>query len=501
MTFTPTPEQTSIVEAATETNDNLLVNALAGAAKTSTLILVAQALRGKPLLCLAFNKKIADEMKERLPANCEAKTLNSLGNMIWKDAIGRWPKINTSKTYSILSALIEEFHPDERWKVFERLPDLIRAVDSGKSAGWIPDSYHKKSTRLLDDMEYFAWLDEEPEEWERHLIIRAYTIGLDQAFEGSIDFNDQILMPTVFFAPFPRPPVTLIDEAQDLSALNHAMLRKLVGKRRLIAVGDPNQAIYGFRGAHEDSMPLLKQEFSMRELFLSISFRCPIKVVEAARWRAPAMQWPEWAKEGLVEHLVDWAEGDILDGDVIICRNNAPLFSLAIKLLKNGRYPELVGNDIGKALVKVMKKFGKPSLPQAECYTALAEWVEVKKAKARNPGKVEDQAQCIRVFLDQGKTLGDAMAYAEHIFSVSGPIKLMTGHKSKGLEFNRVFFLDEFLLDKDGQDRNLRYVIITRAKETLTYAYSEHFQDEAEQRRQALLEELEPKSYDKADGW
>jgi DNA helicase-2/ATP-dependent DNA helicase PcrA len=95
------------------------------------------------------------------------------------------------------------------------------------------------------------------------------------AMKGDCDFNDQVLMPTIFHGAFPRYPLILGDEAQDLSALNHATLRKLVGKRRLIAVGDPCQAIYGFRGAHEESMSLLREEFDMRELPLTISFRCP----------------------------------------------------------------------------------------------------------------------------------------------------------------------------------------------------------------------------------
>ena len=87
--FTPTPEQLAIVTAATDTTDNLLVSALAGAAKTSTLEMIANALPDVNTICLAFNKKIATEMEQRLPSNCTAKTLNALGNAAWKDAIGK----------------------------------------------------------------------------------------------------------------------------------------------------------------------------------------------------------------------------------------------------------------------------------------------------------------------------------------------------------------------------------------------------------------------------
>jgi len=72
--FTPTPEQEEIVAAAVETTHNLAVIARAGAAKTTTLILMAEALSKTDILSLAFNKKIAEEMAEKLPPNCEAKT-------------------------------------------------------------------------------------------------------------------------------------------------------------------------------------------------------------------------------------------------------------------------------------------------------------------------------------------------------------------------------------------------------------------------------------------
>jgi superfamily I DNA/RNA helicase len=253
--------------------------------------------------------------------------------------------------------------------------------------------------------------------------------------------------------------------------LNHATLKKLV-KKRLIAVGDPCQAIYGFRGAHEESMALLEQSFNMTKLMLSVSFRCPIKVVEHARWRAPHMQYPEWAKPGEVSFLGTWSVEDLPAHAAIICRNNAPIFSMSIKLLRNGRYAQLVGNDIGKGLLRIMAKFGPKDMKQADVLKAIDEWSAEKESKSKNPGSIRDRAECMRIFARQGRNLSAAIAYAEHIFNCDGPIKLMTGHKSKGLEFDNVFILDRDLIRDEGQDRNLRYVMQTRAKETLTYINS-----------------------------
>lgn len=475
MTFKPTEEQSAIVSFAQTSDENLLVSALAGAAKTSTLVLLAEALPEVKILCLAFNKKIASEMQERLPSNCHARTLNSLGHGIWQDAIGRRLRIESSKIYDTTSAYIEGLHPDEKKVIYPRMADLMNTVRFGKACGFIPEGTPRMKA-LMREAEFFAHLDEKLTPEEEALVIHVTSVSIKQAWAGTCDYDDQILMPTLGIGAFPRYPLILIDEAQDLSALNHAMLKKLVVKR-IIAVGDACQAIYGFRGAHEESMELLKKTFSMTELPLSISFRCPIAVVEAARWRAPTMRYPDWAIPGEVRRFTAWDTSDIPDHAAIICRNNAPLFRMAITLLKHGRYPELSGNDIGKALLKVMKKFGASSMKRDAVHQAIADWKDAQLKKARKSGvhSIEDKAECMGIFADVGATLGESIAYAEHLFSSSGPIKCMTGHKSKGLEFDNVFFLDQHLLDTEGQDRNLKYVIITRAKKFLGYIKTEEF--------------------------
>lgn len=475
--MTPTNEQLAIIDAAKNTTDNLLISALAGAAKTSTLILVAESLKSVPVLCLAFNKKIAEEMKERLPGNCEAMTLNSLGHRAWGSALGKRLILDTSKTYNLLTAHIASFRGDDKSLAYERFNELMQAVDFAKTRGWIPEGTFTYAKRLLTDDEYSAILPEELSDFEFDLVRKVVGESIHQSLQGTIDFNDQILMPTLFpNASFPIFPLVLVDETQDLSELNHKMLQKLA-KKRIIVVGDDCQAIYAFRGASTSSMKDLKDRFQMKEFTLSISFRCPIAVVKAAQWRAPHMRWPEWAKEGTVRTLTSWNVHDLPDNAAIICRNNAPLFRQALALLKARRYPQLIGNDIGKNLLKIMKKFGSSSMPKAEVIENIVKWKMAKLAKTRSPGSIHDQADCMLLFAEEGDNLGDALAYAEHIFNARGPIQLMTGHKSKGLEFDHVFILDKHLIGDSQQEDNLRYVMQTRAKQTLTYVDSEGWSD------------------------
>lgn len=479
--FAPTPEQEAIVKAVVETEDNLLISALAGAAKTSTLVLIAEALPKTPILSLAFNTRIAKEMTRRMPSTAVCKTLNSMGHTAWAKFLNkRFLEVNDKKTFLIVKDIIEETeNKKEKAELYKLMADIMRAVDYGKSAGYIPTGHYPHAKPLMDDAEFFASLEEEVPDFVKDVIRAATLRSLEYAFQGNIDFADQLLMPTVFRASFPQYPLVLVDEAQDLSALNHAMLDLMV-KKRVIAVGDECQSIYGFRGAHENSMRLLQQTFSMKELILSVSFRCPIKVVEEARWRAPHMRYPDWAKEGKVEAIGLWDAKSIPDNAVILCRNNAPLFAIAIKLLKNGRYPEIVGNDIGKALLKILRGLGDLSMNQEETLAAIQHWRREKLEKSRNKQKVEDQVRCLEIFAKQGKDLGMTIAYCERILNVAGPIKLMTGHKSKGLEFDDVYILDQDLIGDDPQDKNLRYVMQTRAKSSLNYIRSVNFDDEAD---------------------
>ena len=234
-----TDEQTACIDFSTSSDRNLLISALAGAFKTTTLVELAKANPGTEILCLAFNKKIAVEMQERLPSNCKAMTLNALGHRTWQEATGRRLKIDSGKTYNLVKEVIEEQTPSDQKVLYEQMAELMQLVDFGKACGYIPSGTYEKAKRLYDD-DFFQHIEQELSPLEQDIIRDVTLRSLKLAFEGNCDYNDQILMPTIFHGAFPRYPLVLVDEAQDLSALNHAMLRKLA-RKRLIAVGDQCQ--------------------------------------------------------------------------------------------------------------------------------------------------------------------------------------------------------------------------------------------------------------------
>jgi superfamily I DNA/RNA helicase len=81
----------------------------------------------------------------------------------------------------------------------------------------------------------------------------------------------------------------------------------------------------------------------------------------------------------------------------------------------------------------------------------------------------------MRIFAEASRTLSEAIARAEFVLRQDGPITLITGHKAKGLEWETVYFLDDWLIGQDEQEQNLRYVIATRARENLFYVDSKGF--------------------------
>ena len=488
--FKPTEEQQEIIRLAKDTKENLLITALAGAAKTTTLVLIAKAIQNEMILCLAFNKKIALEMEKRLPGNCESLTLNSIGHRAWSRHIMKKLTLEQRKNFFLLKNIADDLEVKKaKERMYEGLSDMRRTLAFGKACGWVPDSVlieYPEAKQLMDDETFFT--DHAPfhhSAEEMGWLVDAMTESIDRSMRGTIDFDDQIYMPTLFGARFMQSRLVLVDEAQDLSNINHQMLHKIASKR-VIAVGDQFQAIYGFRGAHADSMKKLKKEFDMTSAELSISFRCPQRIVEEARWRAPQMKWPNWAVEGEVRKLETWDVNTFPDGAAIICRNNAPLFTLAFAMIRNGRTPNIAGKDFIGPLIKTMKKFGHPDTDARVIRQEIAQWRDSKLARDRDSGAVNDQANCMLLFVDQGDTLGDAINHAEHLAACEGPLQLMTGHKSKGLEFDDVFILEKELLkfkDEEGeptQDNNLLYVMQTRAKRTLTYIRIKGFMGDGE---------------------
>jgi len=483
----PTDEQQFIIDTVRSTEENVMVVALAGTGKSTTLMLMFVADRrpivlaghaeAPTILCVAFNTRIVKDMTAKKDAwakklgidlsHIEVRTLNGVGHRAWGSTISKKLVVDKDKTRNMLASYIRDnLKGTDKEDAWSEVANIRDAIASAKNKGYIPEGKFENARHLITREDFYDSLEEELTPFTQKIVDHILTESIKAAYNGLIDFDDQIYMSALFGGTFPRFPLVAIDEVQDLNAVNHEMLTKLA-KGRLFGAGDDAQSIYAFRGAVPGSMAKLQKQFNMLECKLTNTFRCPEAVVRIAQARVP--QYRSRKPGGTYAVLGSIAAREIRDNSAIICRNNAPLFGAAFNLLKAGRSVTVVGSDIGPRILAIMRKLGVEDTPRDRLEILIDRWLDEKLERAKNTATVVDMAECMRVFASRGRTLGQAVAWAEDLFIQQGSITLITGHKAKGLEWDVVYHLDPQLIrvDKDIQEANLRYVITTRAKDSL----------------------------------
>lgn len=510
----PTVEQQAILEALVASKTSLMITAYAGCAKTTTLEMLAQHLPPTiPALALAFNVKIKDELAKRFPPHVTVMTLNGLGHRAWSKAIGKRCEVAPRKQGAIISRIIKDRKlaiSTDQWN------DVRVLVSAAMNAGLVPAKFPHRG-RIPDVDESWlaladsAWI----EPWSGLIPLARATLteSVTQSFAGLISYDDQIYMSAVYGGVFPRFDLVMVDEAQDLSPLNHTQVARSAAGR-LIVVGDPKQAIYGFRGADSESMSKLRSlRKEWMDLPLATTFRCPQIVVERQQQHAPGFRaWPtnvlgklaSWLRDESTKEPKPWSWADVereaVPGHIaVLCRNSAPLFDLAFKLIRQGKGCSMLGRDIGKGLIDLSKKLlPLDDIPVTECAKLIVEWKESQRALAiandnhEKADSIADRAACLQAVLDTGaiQTSGGLRAALEALFNREGDqIILSTIHRAKGLEWPNVLMLDPWRIPSKWakqraeagddsqlrQEYNLRYVGETRAQQVLLLATLKDF--------------------------
>lgn len=310
-----------------------------------------------------------------------------------------------------------------------------------------------------------------------------------------IDFDDQLYMPVISGSQFYQNDFLFVDEAQDVNMIQREMLRRALKKNgRLIAVGDPCQAIYGFRGADHNAIENIKDMFSAIELPLSISYRCPRAVVAEAQQYVSHIQSSSTAPEGNVSRPEKFTLAEFKANDIVVCRCTAPVVALAYKLIRSKIACFVMGREIGQGLMNIIDKMKAKDvdelMPKLDAYYAR-EHARLTLAKQDNKADaLTDRIDTINVFIDglteDERDINSLKNAISSLFSdnmQAQAVKLMTQHKSKGLEADHVFILDfklnEKFMDKisnqQKQEVHLAYVAVTRSKDRLTYIDSKMF--------------------------
>ena len=277
---------------------------------------------------------------------------------------------------------------------------------------------------------------------------------------------------------------------------------------RVICVGDPDQSLYGFRGAMPNSFPLIGEmlESNGRPLLrrgLPVNYRCDRAMIrEAQRW-VPGIEGfkTAWGTVGMLRYTemmgrvnndgTDIALPDGEDGAMrslpikagsktsyaILCRINLPLVITYYQLMMAGKKARIIGRDsLGTPLKNLVASLcgGEPSDEDytnsisderdargAVCreglMTRLSQYLRIQTAKLTEEGfeksleELTQKVECLEVIAlkVQDNKVSSVMAEIDALFTDEPDpqaISLSTIHRAKGLEFDVVFCLRPDLL-------------------------------------------------------
>lgn len=496
--FVVTPQHAAFfawVEDPAPSHRAAILEAVAGSGKTSTLI---QATRRIPStergIYVAFGKRVVDDIKGRLPSHIPASTMHSVGYRAVMAHFGKRVdgKADTKKTYK----LFDEFTRRDP-RLVEYGATVAKLVSKAKAFGIVPTDVPGTYGLIDDTPESWAELIEhfkiEPPNYDPTKLPTAIEIArnvlrLGLVFDEkhrSIDFDDQLYLVVAYRLALTRYKWVLVDEAQDISPVQRAMLHAMIAMKtgRLVAVGDPAQAIFGFRGSDADSLAAIAREFNATPFPLSITYRCPTSVVALAQPYVPHLTAAADAPIGDVQTNVPLARLEWRPTDLVVCRNNAPLVTLAYRLLKQRVACKVLGRDIGAGVKSLLKKLRAKDLP--ELLTLAEEYKTQQTAKLLAAGKdaqvegLEDRVDTLKAFAVEARDLTSMESAIDDLFAedVTSMVTLSSVHKAKGAEAPRVIVLDPKRMPAKGarqdweiqQERNIVYVAYTRAKETLVF--------------------------------
>ena len=503
--YEPSQYQKAIFDYIQHEKGNLVVEAAAGSGKTYTLVKALSLIpQDKRVLMTAFNKDIVKELTKKVKEfpNVEVRTLHGLGMILTTRGLGiggmkpegyKYTQLIYNHWQDLTKTNINKLSRNARKSFVENTKKL---VDFGR--------FYLATTRS-EMIELMTKYDIPCVADEVDVALKVMAIGGKNL--DSIDYTDMIWMPHIYDLHLQECEYDfiMVDECQDLNvAERNLVLRCLKEGGRLIAVGDSNQCIYGFSGSDPDSFRAIQSIPNTVSMPLSISYRCPESVVKFAQNLVPSIEAKQGAEEGVILDCVSL--DDVHDGDMVLCRNNAPLLQVYCKLLEQGKRAYIRGSDVGKNLQNIVigthKDYLHTNLKQDGVFIRLYEDLfNSRKAIMERYGISQEDAmkhETIQAKLDMIRALEvlgadlttteELTKKIEDIFPKNDKgegIMLSTVHKAKGLEADNVFIacaslmpsksaLDEWQVQ---QERNLMYVAYTRAKKVLGFLNEEETPD------------------------
>lgn len=457
----PTGEQQTFIDLVGGTNSHVLVTAVAGSGKTSTLLEALKVIPQKSILMCAYNKRIAEELTQRAPklprgSAMHIKTFHALGLGILK---AHYPRLTIDKngTETIIAKALGDQplgYPQRRAavKLLRQYKELD--VSDGVDGAADLDSFYACGRNY----DLFDKLTEVAIEEVCAVVSTAYMLSHRPQDLETIDFCDMIWMPIALnLQPRSRYQAIIVDEYQDISEPQLELIRRLRAPKggRLIMAGDDRQAINLWRAAVPQVVRNMMQQEGATELTLTTSFRCSAAVIGVARELVPNIRACDDALEGSVSNvgLCD-VPRMIFQGQsatihtFILSRNNAALLDTALYLWREGvRFQLNAGQDLLAPLFELLDKLNLSSEPLFR--SSLTAWHKAAKEKAEDTGamalveRVNEQHEMLLSAIRYTKPSGLRRLFQSILEPGKTGVLLSTVHKVKGLEAERVFLLKQ----------------------------------------------------------
>lgn len=473
---TPSTYQASIFDWVSNGSGNAVVKATAGSGKTTVqehicaLLMEDLKVPQGDIIYLAFNSHV---VKEAIEKGLPAKSTHQAGLQAISSYTGKKVKVDDNKVNDIVKNLLQTTWDEEKWMI----SPISQIVGKLKNtlAPWDDDTQAKICDKFGIEVNGSS---------ERIFELVRQTMTESNKNLTNIDFDDMLYLPIKFNMPVQKYKWVLCDEVQDFNRAQIELIKKL-SDGRTVAVGDENQSMYGFRGAAPDAMQQIEKAFSATILPLSISYRNPASHVDLINRVFPeiAHEKSPFAKQGeILEMSQDRMLGELRDGDLVICRNNAPLVKPVFSLIRQGVKAIIRGKDIGKNLIALIERFKVQRvddlIEKIEDYRVKEVGKLMKAEKTSQAQALDDKVETIIVLTEGCEWVWEVVKKVNEVFSDKKEgVIFSTVHRAKGDEAERVFILKPQLMPSKYaksvedmiQERNCLFVALSRAKDTMVF--------------------------------
>lgn len=473
--FLPTSEQQLIIDTAKQ-GHNVAVKAYAGCSKTTTCVLTAENIV-KPSLYMAFNKSIADEATSKFPSHVICKTGHSLA----------YAAIMVGTPYNRKGKLAN-FYDLKQW--LEEIQDSVRILPREKQWEFIStckeiitEFCQSANFHINDSVENYFKFSEEKETlipWYKEACFKIWRQLATAKSDFQITHDIYLKLWQLSLPDLSQYEVIYLDEFQDTNPVTLDIFLRQKNKSQLIAVGDPFQSIYAWRGA-VNAFSHIESDDSWKKLSLTESFRFPQTIADKANVMLKAM--------GAELPLIGRGkESETINNKAILVRNNSTMFSELQIAFNNNKKVKVIGDykDLFSAMYTASsllyahntgKKVDFGKWPH-KLIASFDSWKDLEKDSSPEIKKIVKLVQSckpsVHAVITNIKTI---LVESEE----EADVILCTGHKSKGLEYDEVYVSGDFAPKAEEEESfnemvkrfiqeqggNLLYVALTRGKKKI----------------------------------